>query len=81
MKEIAFSEVKVGETITLKKDPFAIYTRLPDTHKGNARFQPINHKGEQRGVWARFCSRWHCLLLETPEEVAAAIAAKAKQYD
>lgn len=81
MKEKPFSEIKVGETVTLKKDPFAIYTRLPDTKKGNARFQPLNYKGEQRGQWARFCSRWHCILLETPEEIASAIKAKAAQYD
>lgn len=81
MKEISFSQVKVGETISLKKDKFAIYVRLEDTRKGNTRFQPLNYKGEQRGHWVRFCSRWNCILLETPEEIAAAITAKAKQYD
>jgi hypothetical protein len=81
MKEVSFSQVKVGETVTLKKDKFAIYIRLADTRKGNSRFQPITYKGEQRGQWARFCSRWNCILLETPEEIASAIAAKATQYD
>ena len=79
MKEIPFDEVKVGETVRLKKDPCAIYTRLSDTKKGNSRFQPINAYGEQYVHWARFCSRWHCVLLETQEEVTAAVKAKLEQ--
>lgn len=81
MKLIPFSQVEVGQTVSLVKDPFAIYVRLQDTKKGNSRFQPLNHRGEQRGQWARFCSRWNCRLLETAEEVTAAIQAKASQYN
>lgn len=81
MNIIPFSQVEVGQTISLVKDAFALYVRLPDTKNGNSRFQPLNHRGEQTGHWTRFCSRWNCRLLESNDEITAAIHAKASQYD